>query len=390
MQYNFDDVLSRANTRCLKYDRLKEFFGNENLLPMWIADMDFPIPAFILDPIKKRLEHPIFGYFYHSESFYHSIVQWMQKRHQWNISAKWICFSPGIVAGLSFLIQLFSQKNEKILIQTPVYPPFYEVIEKNGRQILTNPLSLCGDRYNMDFNDLEEKLKQGPKIMIVSNPHNPVARCWLPNELKTVAELCLKYHCLLISDEIHSDLIMTGYKHTPIAKLSDEIAQNTITCMAPSKTFNLAGLATSEIIIPNPVLRDQFKNFMNNTVHIFGNIFGDIALENAYTYGADWLDQLCCYLTENVKYCKQFLAEYLPEIKTYQHEATYLLWVNFKQLGYTHEELTHFLIEKAHLGLNDGKMFGKEGEQFMRLNLACPRSILNVAMHQLYDAIKIK
>ncbi|MCQ2285546.1 MAG: pyridoxal phosphate-dependent aminotransferase [Bacteroidales bacterium] len=350
---------------------------------MWIADMDFPTPDFVMEAFRQRLEHPVMGYFYHTEEFYQAIVSWMQKRHQWSISPKWICFCPGIVTGLSFLIQTFSQKGDKILIQTPVYHPFYEVIEKNGREILQNPLQIKGNRYEMDYNDLEEKLKQGPQLMIISNPHNPVARCWQPDELKQLAELCLKYRCLLISDEIHSDLVMRGFKHTPVAKLSNEIAQNTITCMAPSKTFNLAGLATSEIIIPNPQLRAQFKSYMNEVTHIFGNIFGDIALQAAYTQGAEWLDQLRDYLTDNVEFCQNFIAENIPGVKTFKHEATYLLWVDFKGLGLTHKQLWDKLLNKAHLGFNDGRIFGEAGDNCMRINLACPRSIVVEAMNRL-------
>ena len=383
MNYNFDEVIDRRGTGCLKYDKATEFLGGDGLLPMWIADMDLRVPDFIMDALKQRLEHPVFGYFYHTEEFYHAIVRWMQTRHNWNISSKWICFSPGIVAGLSFLIQNFTGKGDKILIQTPVYPPFYEVVEKNGRQLVQSPLRIEGDCFKMDFNDLEEKLKQGAKLMIISNPHNPLGRCWTPDELRLVAELCLKHHCLLVSDEIHSDLIMRGFHHTPAASLSEEIAQNTITCMSPSKTFNLAGFFTSEIIIPNPELRAKFKNFMNETVHIYGNIMGDVALQAAYTHGAEWLDQLCDYLTDNVQYAKEFLSKNIPQIKTYRHEATYLLWLDFKAFGLTHEQLSRKLLDEAKLGFNDGKAFGTAGDNCMRINLACPRATVTEALHRL-------
>ena len=384
-KYNFDEIISRKGSNCLKYDKVGDFFGSEDVLPMWIADMDFRTPDFVLDALRQRLEHPVMGYFFHPDTYYQAIVAWMQKRHQWNISAKWICFSPGIVAGLSFMVQVYTEKNDKVLIQTPVYPPFYEVVEKNGRELLFNPLVVNGDRYEMDFNDLEEKLKLHPKLMIISNPHNPVGRCWTPQELRQLAELCLKYNCLLISDEIHSDLIMRGHKHTPVATLSDEIAQNTITCMAPSKTFNLAGMFTSEVIIPNPELRARFKSFMNDTVHIYGNIFGSVAALAAYTHGAEWLDQLCDYLTGNVQYCKDFIAQNLPQLRTYQHEATYLLWVNFSGLHLSHEQLSEKLIHEARLAFNDGKAFGTAGDNFMRINLACPRATVEQAMNRLLE-----
>jgi cystathionine beta-lyase len=257
------------------------------------------------------------------------------------------------------------------------------VVEKNGRQLVQSPLRIEGDCFKMDFNDLEEKLKQGAKLMIISNPHNPLGRCWTPDELRQVAELCLKHHCLLISDEIHSDLIMRGFRHTPVASLSEEIAQNTVTCMSPSKTFNLAGFFTSEIIIPNPELRAKFKNFMNETVHIYGNIMGDVALQAAYTHGAEWLDQLCGFLTDNVQYAKEFIAKNIPQIKTYRHEATYLLWLDFKAFGLTHEQLSRKLLDEAKLGFNDGKAFGTAGDNCMRINLACPRATVTEAMNRL-------
>ena len=387
MKYDFNEVISRKGSDCLKYDKTNDFFGSEDILPMWIADMDFRTPDFVLAALKERLEHPVMGYFYHSDEYYQAIVSWMQKRHQWNIYSKWICFSPGVVAGLSFLVQTLTKENDKVLIQPPVYPPFFEVVTKNRRELLFNPLKVKDEKYEMDFNDLEEKLRQHPKMMILCNPHNPVGRCWKPEELEQVANLCLKYGCLLISDEIHSDLMMCGYKHTPVASLSENIAQNTITCMAPSKTFNLAAMFTSEIIIPNPEIRARFKSFMNDTVHIYGNVMGSVASQAAYTHGAEWLDQLREYLTGNVRFCKEFIKENIPQLKTYTHEATYLLWIDFKGLGLTHEQLSEKLIGTARLGLNDGKAFGIEGDNHMRMNLACPRATVEEAMSRLQDMI---
>ena len=388
MKYNFDEIISREHTGCLKYDIRKEIFGTSDVIPMWVADMDFKTPDFILEALRKRLEHPVLGYFYHTDGFYDAIINWVKRRHQWEIKKEWILFSPGIVPGLSFLVQTFSNVGDKVIVQTPVYHPFYAVVEKQGREIVRNRLILNNDGYEMDFDDLENKLKAGAKMMIICNPHNPVARCWKVAELRRVAELCLKYNCLLVSDEIHADLIMKGYKHTPTAKISPEIAQNTITCMAPSKTFNMAGLATSEIIIPNDELRTKFQNYMENAVHIFGNIFGDVALEAAYNQGDEWLDQLNEYVGGNVQYCKDFFAEKLPMVKTYRHEATYLLWVNFKAFGLTHEDLYKKLIFDAKLGFNDGKIFGEEGDNFMRINLACPRSTVEEAMHRIEKCFK--
>lgn len=388
MKYDFDEVIPRQNTGSLKYDINMEIFGSDDLLPMWVADMDFKTPDFIVNALKNRLEHPILGYFYHTDAFYQSIVNWMDKRHQWKIQKEWITFAPGIVSGLAFLIQTFTQTGDKILVQTPVYHPFYAVIEKQGRQIVRNRLLENEGNYQIDFQDLEDKLRQGVRMMIISNPHNPVGRCWKLAELKQLAELCLQYNCLLISDEIHSDLIMRGYKHVPVAGISPEIANNTITCMAPSKTFNLAGLATSEVIISNPEWLQMFQQKMNDSVHILGNIFGDIALETAYSQGESWLEQLIDYLTDNVKYCQDFIRRNLPELRTFSHEATYLLWVDFRNLGLSHEELCRLLVHKAKLGFNDGLIFGEEGRNFMRINLAYPRSVIEESMNRLQNALK--
>lgn len=387
MKYNFDESVSRENTGSLKYDFTPKFYGRNDLLPMWVADMDFKTPDCILSALRERLNHPILGYTYLTDDFYESIVRWMARRHQWKIEKEWITFSPGIVPGISFLIQTFTEPGDRIIVQPPVYHPFYFVVENQGRQIVRNRLIIENGNYKMDYNDLEDKLKTGAKVMIISNPHNPVGRCWTPGELRQVAELCVKYHCLLISDEIHSDLIMRGFKHTPTASLSEEIAQNTITCMAPSKTFNIAGLATSEIIIPNTDLRKKFLYTMEEAVHIFGNIFGIKATEAAYNHGEEWLEQLIDYLNNNVNYCQQFIHNNLPQLQTFSHEATYLLWVDCHALGMTHEALCDFMINKVKVAFNDGRIFGREGDQCMRINLACPRSTVEKAMTQLKSAI---
>lgn len=388
MPYNFDEIIPRHHTGSLKYDFTEKFYGRNDLIPMWVADMDFATPDFIIEALHKRLEHPILGYTYLSDSFYEAIVGWMERRHQWKIEKDWITFSPGIVPGISFLVQTFSRPGDRIIVQPPVYHPFYFAIENQGREIVRNPLQVVEGRYEMDFQNLEEVLKIGAKMMIISNPHNPVGRCWEPDILQRLAELCLQYNCLLISDEIHSDLIMRGYKHTPVAKLSEAIAQNTITCMAPSKTFNLAGLATSEIIIPNAALRKRFLYTMEQAVHIFGNLFGLKATEVAYNQGEPWLEQLLDYLQGNVNYCQTFIQQELPQLQTFPHEATYLLWVDCRNLQMSHEQLCQFMTQQAGLALNEGRIFGREGDYCMRINLACPRSTVEKAMQQLKNAIQ--
>lgn len=382
--YNFDEIIDRKHSNCVKYDGYQDIYGTDGLIPLWVADMDFKTPDFVFDAIRERLNHPVLGYFVHSDGFYRSIIQWMERRHQWKIEKDWIYFAPGIVPGLAFIVQAFTAPGDKVLLQTPVYHPFYYVVQNQNREIVRNPLRLVEDHFEMDYEDLEAKLKKGVKMMILCNPHNPLGRCWTKAELQKVGELCLQYHCLLVSDEIHSDLMMPGYKHTPMANISKEIAENTITCMAPSKTFNIAGLATSEIIIPNENLRRQFEKVMYDGVHLFvGNIFGELALEACYTYGEEWLEQLLVYLKKNVDFVQQYIKENLPEIKTFRHEATYLPWLDFSGFQLSHEELFRKLADQARVALNDGKIFGEEGQCCFRINVACPQSTLERAMEQI-------
>lgn len=382
--YNFDEIIDRKHSNCVKYDGYQDIYGADGLIPLWVADMDFKTPDFVFDAIKERINHPVLGYFIHSDGFYRSIIQWMERRHQWQVEKDWIYFAPGIVPGLAFLVQAFTAPGDKVLLQTPVYHPFYYVVQNQNREIVRNPLHLVEDHFEMDYEDLEAKLKAGVKMMILCNPHNPLGRCWTKEELRKVGELCLQYHCLLVSDEIHSDLMMPGYKHTPVANISKEIAENTITCMAPSKTFNIAGLATSEIIIPNENLRKQFEKVMYDGVHLFvGNIFGELALEACYTYGEEWLEQLLVYLKKNVDFVQQYIKENLPEIKTFRHEATYLPWLDFSGFRMSHEELFRKLADQARVALNDGQIFGEEGRCCFRINVACPKSTLEKAMEQI-------
>lgn len=382
--YNFDEIIDRKHSNCVKYDGYQDIYGADGLIPLWVADMDFKTPDFVFDAIKERINHPVLGYFIHSDGFYRSIIQWMERRHQWQVEKDWIYFAPGIVPGLAFLVQAFTAPGDKVLLQTPVYHPFYYVVQNQNREIVRNPLHLVEDHFEMDYEDLETKLKAGVKMMILCNPHNPLGRCWTKEELRKVGELCLQYHCLLVSDEIHSDLMMPGYKHTPVTNISKEIAENTITCMAPSKTFNIAGLATSEIIIPNENLRKQFEKVMYDGVHLFvGNIFGELALEACYTYGEEWLEQLLVYLKKNVDFVQQYIKENLPEIKTFRHEATYLPWLDFSGFRMSHEELFRKLADQARVALNDGQIFGEEGRCCFRINVACPKSTLEKAMEQI-------
>ena len=380
---DFEIVIDRRKTNSAKYDGYQDIYGANNLIPLWVADMDFCTPEFVFDAIENRMKHHSLGYFTHSDGFYQAIIGWMHRRHQWKVKKEWIYFSTGVMPSIFYLVQAFSAPGDKILVPTPAYSPFFSVVKNQKRELVITPLRLAGDHYEIDFDHLECCLKLGIKIMIMCNPHNPTGRCWSDEELKAVRNLCLKYNCLIVSDEIHSDLIMPGYKHTPMANISEEISMNTITCMSPSKTFNLAGLSTSEIIIPDPTLRIQFEKFKQG-LHLFvGNIFGEIALEACYNQGDEWLSKLLHYLKENVDYMQHYFQSFIPEIRTFRHEATYLPWLDFSAFGLPHGDLSRLLVEKAKVALSDGSAFGKEGEMHFRINVACQRATLEKALNQL-------
>ena len=384
MKTNFDIIIPRENTNCVKYDLREMFFKNPDVVPMWVADMDFKTPDFIINAIKERLNHEILGYTFRSDSYYQSIINWMQSRHEWSIKKEWISFSPGVVPALNLAVMAYTNEGDEIVVQPPVYFPFFSAVEAHERKLIYNELSYVNGKYEIDFNDLEEKLKTA-KVFIFCNPHNPVCRVWSKQELQRVGELCLKYDVLIFSDEIHSDLIMPGFKHIPMASLSQEISNKTITFMAPSKTFNLAGLSTSFLIIENAELKKIYEKILED-VHVgSGNLFGNIALETAYIHGAEWVDELNKYLYDNYLFVKSFLEAELPQIKVVEAEATYLLWMDFSLIGKEENELKDLLINKANLGFNHGSMFGPGGNGFFRINIACPRSVIKKALNQLKE-----
>jgi cysteine-S-conjugate beta-lyase len=386
MIYNFDEVIDRSHTGAIKYDARREYFQKDDVIPMWIADMDFATPPFIIDAITKRLEHQVLGYTLRQDGFYQSIISWMKTRHQWPIEKEWIVFSPGIVPAVSMSVLAFTQPGDKIIIQPPVYPPFFWCIKNNRREIVENPLIHEDGYYKMDFDDLEQKARVGAKVLIFCSPHNPVGRVWLEDELKKMVEICKKYDILILSDDIHADLVFSPHKHIPLQLIAPEYGHKIITCIAPSKTFNLAGMSTSAVIIPDGGLRKQLEDILE-TIHVgMGNIFGFVALEAAYQHGHGWLDQVLDYLKGNITYVKNFLNENIPDISFHEPEATYLLWLDFRKLGMADKELTEFLIHKAGIGPSPGSIFGNEGEGFQRINIASPRSMIVKAMDQLAEA----
>lgn len=387
MKYNFDEIINRENTASVKYDLRKEIFKNENVIPMWVADMDFKTPDFIIRAIKERLNHEVFGYSIRSKSYYSSIVNWLKRRHQWDVEEEWISFSPGIVPAINMAVLAYTNPGDKIIIQPPVYFPFFSAIENNNRQLVENPLKLKGNRYYIDFDDLEGKLKDA-KMIILSNPHNPGGSVWTKEELKQLGEICVKHNVLIMSDEIHADLVFKEFKYTPLASLSNIIANYTVTFIAPSKTFNMAALATSSVITSNMELKEKYDKVLE-TIHVgMGNVFGTVASEAAYTYGDEWLDQLMDYLTANLDITQKFLKEKIPQVKLMRPEGTYLVWLDCSELDLKGKDLKDFMIEDAGLGFNDGRMFGTGGDGFMRMNIACPKQTLADALNKLEKAVK--
>lgn len=389
-KYDFDEIIDRNGTDCIKWDGRKMIFGREDILPLWVADMDFRTPDFIVEAIKERANHEIFGYTFKSESFYQSIIGWMRRRHNWDIKKEWISFSPGVVAGITYSIESFSKPGDGVVVMPPVYFPFFDCVKGLNRKMVENPLKIVDGRFTFDLDDLEKKVTPDTKILLLCNPQNPGGMAWTREELLSLAEFCLSHKILIISDEIHSDLVLPEYKHTPLAILSDEISMNSITCMAPSKTFNVAGLATSILIIPDKRKFAAYERTIGVGHLGMGNLFGNIAMEAAYSSGDEWVDQLVNYLGDNYLFLENFLKDNLPELKAMKLEATYLVWLDFRNYGMKDEELTRFLVEKAGVGLNNGKRFGTGGDDRMRMNIGCPRSILEQAIGQISDAFSKK
>ena len=380
----FDSIIERAGTGSIKYDKRKEIFGTEDLLPMWVADMDFKTPEFILDALKQRLEHPILGYTMRSSSFFEAFISWAKRRYDLDVEPCWLTFSPGVVSALALSVLALTEKGDKVLIQPPVYPPFFSVVKELGRTLVENPLKRLDDgRYIIDFNDLEQKLTGGVKLMIISNPHNPVGRVWTAEELYKLADLAYKYNVKIVSDDIHSDFVYSKYRYNPLLGLDPKFREITIMALSPSKTFNIAGLSTSIVVIPDKAIREAYNQKLHG-VHLFlGNIFGNIAFEVAYNQGDKWLDNLLRYLEANVDFAVDFINENIDGIEVWRPEGTFLLWLNFEKTGLTHEQIQKKLIYEAKLGLNDGLTFGRQGHKFFRMNIAAPRAIVQQALSNL-------
>ena len=388
MKFNFDKIIDRTNNFSAKWSEMNKNFGTNNLLPMWVADMDFLTAPCVMEALKDRLEQGIFGYTTRPSSYNESIVNWLDNRFSWKINQEWLMFSPAVITSISLLIQNLTQKNDKIMIQEPVYSPFHNIVESNERNLVISALVKLDDgSYVMDYEDIEAKIKD-VKVFILCNPHNPVGRVWTREELTRLGEICLKHNVLVISDEIHSDIILKNHKHTPFASISKEFRENTITCMAPTKTFNLAGLQSSFLVISNPYYYEVMDKAFSILDIKRNNAFSLVATEAAYNYGEDWLYELIKYIEDNVDFAIDYIKNHIPQLKVKKPEGTYLLWVDFSNLNVDKEDLKNALINKGRIALSDGSSFGIGGAGYYRINLACPRSIVLEGLKRIEFAIK--
>lgn len=375
MNYNFDEIIDRSNTNCEKYDSRKAVFGNADVIPLWVADTDFKTPDFIVDAVKKRAEHEVYGYPVKPDSFFTAIQGWVERRHGWTVEKDWIAYSPNVVIALSSLIMSLTKPGDKIIVQPPVYFPFFHVVEGNERVMVENQLKNIDGRYHFDLDDLKSKIDSSTKMLLLCNPHNPGGMVWTKEELIGLGEICLKNNIIVVSDEIHADLVYHGYKHIPFASISPEFANICITTMSASKTFNMAGLSSSFLITSNSKYMRAYKKLMSATHISSGNFFGLVATEAALTHGDDWLGQLMAYLKGNLDFLEEFISNEIPEIKVMHAEATFLAWIDISGLTVKPKKAFHDL-SKAGVGLSIGSMFGSGGENFVRLNFGCPRSVL--------------
>ena len=385
--YDFNQKLNREHTSSVKWGLTKQIFGTDDVLPMWVADMDFSPPKEVKDALQERVDHGIYGYTFSPPSTTEAIQLWLNKRHDWKINHSWVLYSTGVVPSISIAIEAFTAPGDKVMLQSPVYTPFFEMIEKNNRQLVNTPLKLIDNRYEIDFTVFEDHLKDGVKLFLLCNPHNPSGRVWTKEELTKIGKLCHQYNCLILSDEIHSDLILKN-KHIPIASLDETFKDITVTCIAPSKTFNLAGLQASAVIVPNKELRKAFKDVQERQGFFSLSAFGIIGTEAAYRSGEQWLEELLAYLRENVHTVKEYIDIHLPGISVMEPEGSYLIWLNCRELHLSDEELKDRLLKRGKLALEPGTKYGPGGEGFVRMNVACPKEVVLEGLERLKKAFQ--
>jgi len=397
MKYDFDQIRSRQNTNCVKWDAVKTIFGSGDVIPLWVADMDFPAARPIVEALETRARHEFYGYTQPGSGLIEAVTERLKRKFSWQIEPEWIVFTPGVIPAINIAVRSLTRPGDEVILQEPVYYPFFPIVKQNVCQIVTNKLKLSGGHYEMDFIDLESKfnprtgMRDTPsraRTIILCNPQNPIGRLWSREELTQLGELVIGHGATVISDEIHCEILFKGDKHTPFAAISEEFEQNCIVCMAPSKTFNLAGLQASSIIIPNKKLRDSFNEARAG---IPGpNLFGLTAMETAYRYGDGWLEQLLDYLQENLEFTLEYFVQKIPGITVIKPQATYLLWLDCRALGLDDMTLRDFMRQKARVGLDDGFLFGAGGSGFQRMNIACPRGILKEALHRIEIAVNLR
>lgn len=386
MKFNFDEIIDRKGTKCIKWDLYPQAFKQDGLLPLWIADMDFRAPGFIIEALRQRLEHEVLGYTGRCDCWYKAIEGWLDTRFDWKVTHEMLTFIPGIVRGIAYVLHCFTEEGDCVMMTPPVYSPFFNVTERTGRKVVFSPLVERDGRFHIDWDDFERKI-QGCKVFILCHPHNPGGRVWSKEELCRLADICEKAGVVVISDEIHADLTHAPFKHLPFATVSEAAARISITFMAPSKAFNIAGLASSYAVVVNETLRQKFYNFLAASELSEGNIFSYEGLVAAYTHGEEWLNAVKAYIVENIDFVDDFLRREIPEIKIMRPEASFLVFLDCRALGLNTEELAKLFVDKAHLALNTGASFGPGGEGYMRLNVGAPRSIIEKALLQLRDAI---
>ncbi|MDF2988362.1 MAG: cystathionine beta-lyase [Eubacterium sp.] len=390
MIYNFDEVIDRRSTYAEKYAELGNLYGREDAIPLWVADMDFKAAQPVIDAIKERTENGIYGYTARPDTYYEAVCKFQKKRKNWDIDKKLISFSPGVVPSICMLVRELTQPDDKIIIQTPVYRPFFNAVKDAPRELLESPLKEVDGQYGMDFADLEEKAKQGAKYLILCNPHNPVGRVWTRKELEALGELCVKYGIKVISDEIHSDLILWGNTHIPFETISEEVRKLTITCIAASKTFNLAGLQSSVVVFPDAKIKKTYDRAWSKLHIESNNCFSLVGTQAAYEHGEEWLEQLIKYIEGNVNLVTDYISKFIPIIKPVRPEGTYLIWLDCRRLGISGKQLIDFMVNEAGVAMSAGTYFGSNGEGFMRMNVACPRATVEKALEQIRAAVEKK
>lgn len=387
-KYNFDTVIDRRGTSSMKYEGLDAVFGRHDVSPLWIADLDFAVCPDIVKTLRQRLDHPILGYFACPDSYWNAVMSWLERRHGLKTEREQLAFIPGVVKGIGYAVNFFSRPGDRIVIQPPVYHPFRMVIEGNGRQVVENPLVFDGDNYTMDLDGLEEAIiREKPTMMILCNPHNPIGIQWSAETLARVAAICRRHGVTVVSDEIHGDLVLYGKPHIPFVDVSADARAVGITLGAPSKTFNIPGLVSSWVLVKDPELRHDFFHWLEVNEFSAPMMISALGAEVAYTHGEQWLDEMVGYVEDNIDFAVNFVDRHIPGVRIIRPQASFLLWVDFRGLGLSQNELMDLLLDKAHIALNDGTMFGAQGLGFARLNVGTPRSVLATALEQIREAV---